>query len=334
MLPVLLVLVAADAAEPSGNALSIPYLSTPSSIEGKPIPVPSANPWRASSALTGTGEFLNKIRAMYKDADQPKGQEIDLEKQKQYVAEINTLSQQIEAEAAAAKAAQDDANKNEERIVKEGDALVQVHGQEAAQASLFNAAASVANQLLLSEHSWQGALGQAGKVESFVAGDDNDIVGVLDGGEAVLTAADKQLQELDDEVHERADELNAEMKSLFEWNFKATQQVNDQTHGLVDLMERTARLTSDFDAAHDKIVEMIQTLASEQKDVHGATAASLLQERAQAAVTQPRGKLLVDGGLDDIGFWQKLHVLKDLFETKFDETLEPISMIQKKFHDA
>lgn len=333
-----LVLVSANG--PEHSSLHIPYLSSPTNVEGKPLPVESANPWKASSQLTGNDDFLNRIKNMYSgDATQAEGNNVNLALQQQYANTLNALSDEIAGEAADVKAAQDSQRENEQGIIAEGDALVQVHTQEQAQATLYNAAASVANQLLLSEHSWQSSLGQAGKVEAFVAGDNNDVIHVLDGGATVLDAAKQQLDNLQEDALSRADKLKEECQGpLFDWNFDATKQANEQTHGLVDLLERSDRLMVDFDKAHAKIVEMIQVLASEQKEVSGTTAGgqttSLLQTRAKAALAHPILPLKGQS-LEHIGFWSKLGVLKDLFEHKYeDEVLAPIAMIQKKFHDA
>lgn len=338
-------LVAAEAeATPNGQVLHIPYLNGPSGNLDSPPPEMSANPWRSASQLMGGHDMLTKLKTMYSGGDQSQPGGIDLEQQQKYITELNAMSEEIAQQSASVSAARAQQRENDKAIMAEGEQLMTVHSQEQAQASLYNAAASVANQLLLSEHGWQSSLSQADKVENFLANDDNDILHVLDGGATVLEAAKQQISDLQTDAVARADKLKVTcMTPLFAWNFDATKQVNDQTITLVDLTERSKRLTEDFAKAHEKIVDMIGVLTAMQKEVTGTVEAesSLMQvnatllARAKAALAQPILPLMQDGkGLDDIGFWSKLSVLKDLFEAKFGETLEPIAMLEKKFHDA
>merc|ERR1719453_2047238 len=155
----------------------IPYLVSPTQAEQSELATVSQNPWKWESKVN----LFKTMETMY-----TQGEGVALEAQKRYQKDIDGLKDTIGKEAAEIKAAQERQRRAEQGIYGEADGLNSVHNTEMSQMALFNAGATVANKLYLSETTWQRSLRQAGKVGQYVASDDSDVVGVINGGDGVL----------------------------------------------------------------------------------------------------------------------------------------------------
>lgn len=335
MMFAIFVLAAAETAEAGPQTLHIPKLTSPTTpnLHDREIPRQNANPWFWTEGSRTTGNGLSaKLKSMYSNERTrlPDGS-FDQATQEQYIAAIADMNNAIQQADGTVAAADASLAQSEADVTDEAVALGQANKQEHAQQSLLNAGVVVSNENLLAEKMWENALQQAGQAEGYIGSHANSNIDTLDYGADVLSVANVQLQDLNDDANVRASQLLESCQSpLYEWNRNASTQINEQTRGLVDLLGRSERLFKDFDRAHEKIVEMINVLGTMQKKVP-----SFLEERAKVALAKPPVPLVMGGdGLHKTGFWDKLHVLKDMFEAEYDEALEPVELIKKKFHDA
>lgn len=311
-------------------------LDTPGSIRGAPETHKIDWDWASVSALSGENGILDRLRNA--GMPQSEGQEIDLEKQSQYIATINTLSDEIEQEAAQVAKEREEQQANEQSLVDEGNLLVDAHNQEEQQASLYNAAASVSNAMLVSGSAWEMSLGQAQAVESLINGQEDNRGSTVAAGQEIIAAAERQLEELDRDVESKVSQLREGcVKTAFEWNMKATTECNEGTWGVADLLDRTKLIKTQLTLAHDECVQLLKFMGTSLLEVNSTSStASLLQERAKEVLSIPvvkdkKGLINAEAS----GFWKKLSVMKDMFEHHFQEDIgTPMHLIAQKFHDA
>jgi len=343
----LLILTAANAKIAPGGTMNIdiPALDVPGTVSGAGPSDTLANlDWVKYSANTGTNELMKKLQAA--GVAQSQGQDIDLAKQEEFLATLGGISDEIKKESAEVHAEREQQRENEAAILNEGQMLVDAHNVETTQASLYNQAAQVSNVVLLSGRQWQDSLYQANEVESYISTQEDDRGAVVGAGSEVLQAARNQIQELETGCEVEADKLHSKcLDGLFEWNFNAISMINEQTYAIYDMRERQAQMDVQLELAHERVLMLIQTMAEEKAKVKsvGALAeenqgASLLQERAKEVLSpkfamKPQG--LQNGqSLDEIGFWKKLKLMKDMFEERFGELDTPMDLIAQKLHDA
>jgi len=346
MLAAVMMAVAVKASSGPLNLPDVPLTKSPMQLRGdeEPLFKEASNPWKYTSnmdELSGT-DLLSRVKNMYNPKNN-QGADVDLEAQKRYQDELNSLAQEVseESDKIAQNQAQQDANNR--GIRDEAGDLVTVHHNQNGEQSLYNLAASNANQIWASEHKWQSALLQATKVENFVAGADTDVISVLGEGAEALDAAKIELDNLQKESMAKVDDLDANCaQKLLDWSNQATGQVNDQTRSLVMVFERLERLQKTFDKAHDLVVTLLQELSAQMKTVTGLSTvgeneASLIQmhEKVKAALAMPVKKVMhTNHSIDESGFWHKMQVLKDAFELHTGQAIEPMEFLMQKFRDA
>lgn len=325
---------------------NLPTLKSPMQLgdDEEPVYTAGQEPWKYSTnmdELSGT-DFMTRIKTMYNPKNN-QGADVDLDAMRRFKDEVNSLADEVSAESdkIAQNQAQQDANN--QGIRNEAGDLVTVHHNQNGEQSLYNLAASNANQVWKSQHDWQGALMQASKVENFVAGADTDVINVLGEGAEALDAANVELDDLQKTAMAKVDELDTNCaQKILDWSNQGTTQVNDQTRSLVMVFERLSRLQNTFDKAHDLVVTLLQELSAQMKTVTGLSTvgeneASLIQmhERVKAALAMPIKKVTnTNHSVDESGFWHKMQVLKDAFELHTGEALEPMELLAKKFRDA
>lgn len=327
----------------SAGLPNIPTLGSPLQVEGQEPPTATQNPWKHTSNMDemSNTDLASRIKNMFK-GENAAGSDVDLDAQRRYGDEMNALMDEVNAESdkIAANAKQQDANND--GIRSEGHDLITVHHNQNGEMSLFNAAASMSNQIWRSEHQWQTALQQAGKVENFVAGADTDVINVLGEGAEALDSAKGELEELQKSALAKVDQLDSGCaQKILDWSNQGTTQVNDQTRSLVMVFERLDRLQKNFDKAHELVVTLLQELSSQMKSVTGLSTvdepASLIQmkSRITAALAMPVKKVKdTNHSIDESGFWHKMQVLKEAFELHTGEALEPMEFLLQKFRDA
>jgi len=321
-------LVLVEAAGPNMGP-TIPVLHAPSSSVSHPIPTMPDKPWAPSEFSPDLVTQLTFGGQNAADAG------IDTEQQQQYVSELSALGQEIKQEAEEVADVKKKERENQQDIKQEGENLMELHNQQTTMSSLRNAAASVANKILLSDYSWNSAVNQAARSEAYLGTQESGVVGVLSQGEAILDAAKGQIEDLDENGKRQVQALKEDcVDPLYAWNFNATKDLNQQIVGLADVMKRVDELMTNFELAHDKTVDLMGILHTKEQDVP----ASLLETHAaaKAMLAQPRIPLnpMKGVGLDQVGFWPKLKVLKTLFEHSYGDVLEPFEALEKKLHDA
>lgn len=356
---VMMVVAVAENVVPAHAGPNIPTLLSPLQAEGQEVPVydETQNPWKHTSNMDemSNTDLMGRIKNMY-GGQGHQGSDVDLEAQKRYGDELAALADEVNAESdkIAANSKQQDANND--GIKQEGHDLITVHHNQRGEESLYNAAASMSNQIWRSEHMWQTALVQANKVENFVGAADTDVINVLGDGAQALDAAKDELASLQQEAMAKVDDLDENCaQKILDWSNQGTTQVNDQTRSLVMVFERLERLQKVFDKSHELVVTLLQELSAQMKTVTGLSTvdesggSSLLQEqdkqkqtsliemqsRIKAALDMPVKKVKdTNHSVHDTGFWDKVKVLVEAFELHTGEALEPIEFIMKRFRDA
>jgi len=347
MLAAFLVLVAGQSAFHPGMP-NIPTAMSPMQTAGIPHEehTETANPWKFSSNMVdGTTDLLSRIKHAKHE-----GSDVNPEENAKLMAKMAGLADEVAAEADKISANERQQDANGDGIRQEGKDLVTVHHNQMGESSLYNLAANSANQIWKSEHNWQSALEQAGKVENFVAAADTDVIGVLGQGAQALDDAQTELTDLEKNAEAQVDELDQNCaQKLLDWSSESTTMLNDQTRTLKMVYERVDRMQKVFDKGHSLVVTLLQELSAQMKTVTGLSTVgteggeSLLQtqehtkmaQRIHAALQMPVKKVRhTNHTVDETGFWHKLHVLKDAFELHTGQALGPMEELVKKFEDA
>jgi len=256
MIAALFVLVAGQSSFNPGMP-DIPTAMSPMQTAGIPHEehTETANPWKFSSNMVdGTTDLLSRIKHAKHE-----GSDVNPEENAKLMQKMGELSDEVAAEADKIAANERQQDANDDGIRQEGKDLVTVHHNQMGESSLYNLAANSANQIWKSEHNWQSALEQAGKVENFVAAADTDVIGVLGQGAQALDDAQTELTDLEKNAEAQVDELDQNCaQKLLDWSAESTTMLNDQTRTLKMVYERVDRMQKVFDKGHSLVVTLLQ----------------------------------------------------------------------------
>lgn len=267
--------VAAQSGQPD-----IPVLMEPDAIEGRPPPI--THEWVPDSAgASPIDGILNSAEEGLAAVDAPQQDvEVAAEGSSVWASSVDVTPQEARTIADNLKGLWRDLQMADEtmivheegiasyihRLREAGIEIEKVGDAIEGQQKLYNAGASVLNQLLLSTQDVHGTLSLGASVEQTLRGGVGQFDDQMKLGEAATQQSEEELAALTKDVNQRADTMLGTINQLYMWSDSATGSLNAHAHMLVDLTTRLQNISDGVNFAEERLLKLVSSVGKHSTD--------------------------------------------------------------------